>query len=311
MLKNITKKYKRKIIDEVYRRRFGRFESSVTQKMISDLKTNSLIADMLKSDKPFLVGRLGWIECQICWNFTRASFFNKGHSHTIAKSASNNAGISSLGDKSFDRFSTIYLSAIPFADLIGAWEVKGMFPLLHTFGSPALQYTTLPALDPWHAFLAGELAWTLSLEGKSVLVVHPFAQSIQKQYARRTEIKSIKDMMPEFELSTLIPPVTFAGQDNGKTWVANLQSLTSEVAGVKFDVAIVGCGAYGLPLAAFIKQMGRQAIHLGGATQLLFGIRGNRWDSREYSSVMDESWVRPQQDERPKGAATVEDACYW
>ena len=45
-----------------------------------------------------------------------------------------------------------------------------------------------------------------------------------------------------------------------------------------FDVAIIGCGAYGMPLAAMLKQAGKQAIHLGGATQLLFGIKGKRWE---------------------------------
>lgn len=43
---------------------------------------------------------------------------------------------------------------------------------------------------------------------------------------------------------------------------------------INFDTAIIGCGAYGMPLAAQIKNAGRQAIHLGGAVQLLFGIKG-------------------------------------
>ena len=45
---------------------------------------------------------------------------------------------------------------------------------------------------------------------------------------------------------------------------------------IEFDVAIIGCGAYGLPLAVEAKRMGKQAIHMGGATQVLFGIKVNR-----------------------------------
>jgi threonine dehydrogenase-like Zn-dependent dehydrogenase len=39
--------------------------------------------------------------------------------------------------------------------------------------------------------------------------------------------------------------------------------MIDEIGKIDFDVAILGCGAYGLPLAAAIKGMGKQAIHLG------------------------------------------------
>jgi glycerol-3-phosphate dehydrogenase len=45
-----------------------------------------------------------------------------------------------------------------------------------------------------------------------------------------------------------------------------------------YDVALIGCGAYGLPLASHVKRKGKQSIHLGGGLQLLFGIKGKRWD---------------------------------
>ena len=58
-------------------------------------------------------------------------------------------------------------------------------------------------------------------------------------------------------------------------------------------------------------------MHLGGATQLLFGIRGKRWEDENYnkqynySALMNEYWVRPSEDEIPDGAKKVEGACYW
>ena len=51
-----------------------------------------------------------------------------------------------------------------------------------------------------------------------------------------------------------------------------------EISEIDFEIAIIGAGAYGLPLGAFIKKIGRQAIHLGGATQILFGVRRARWE---------------------------------
>ena len=52
----------------------------------------------------------------------------------------------------------------------------------------------------------------------------------------------------------------------------------------------------------------------GGATQLLFGIIGSRWEE-EYSDfnrdVVNEYWVRPLESEKIKHANAVEEACYW
>jgi len=45
--------------------------------------------------------------------------------------------------------------------------------------------------------------------------------------------------------------------------------MKNEISEIDFDVAIIGAGAYGLPLASYIKEMGRQAIHMGGSTQMV------------------------------------------
>ena len=77
-------------------------------------------------------------------------------------------------------------------------------------------------------------------------------------------------------------------------------------------VGLFGCGAYGMPLAAYCKEIGKKAVHLGGATQLLFGIKGKRWDCYDYiSSLYNEYWVRPSEQEKPKNANKIESACYW
>ena len=310
--KPLFKTYKRKLLGEVYNFRFGRFERQIEKRTITEAKANEIMSGFLQSSRPFLVGRAGAMECGICWNFARASYFDVNHSKKKLAAALNNAGISSLEDESLDRFSLIYLASIAQLDLIGAWKVAGMYPLLARYGSPNSQYTALGSLEPWSAFRSNARPWTSLLHGKRILVVHPFARSIEAQYANRANIKTIGQILPDFELTTLVPPVTFAGQDNGASWVNNLHGLMSQAAARDFDVALIGCGAYGLPLGAFVKQMGRGAIHLGGALQLLFGIRGKRWDDRaDLLPLMDESWIRPLREERPAGADAVEQACYW
>ena len=79
-----------------------------------------------------------------------------------------------------------------------------------------------------------------------------------------------------------------------------------------YDVALIGCGAYGFHLAAHAKRRGKVGLHMASYVQLLFGIRGARWDADpEYSRFYNDAWVRPSADERPAGAETIEGGCYW
>ena len=87
--------------------------------------------------------------------------------------------------------------------------------------------------------------------------------------------------------------------------------MYNEALKIDFDVAIIGCGAYGFPLAAKLKRAGKITIHLGGAVQILFGIKGSRWDNGEVSKFYNEYWVRPDDKDKPQNANNVENGCYW
>jgi hypothetical protein len=91
--------------------------------------------------------------------------------------------------------------------------------------------------------------------------------------------------------------------------------MKNDIKKIDFDIALIGCGAYGMPLAAFIKkELNKQAIHMGGCLQLLFGIKGKRWetDSFKWDKILyNDAWVRPTDDLKPSNYKKVEDGCYW
>ena len=120
--------------------------------------------------------------------------------------------------------------------------------------------------------------------------------------------------MPEFDLFAIKAVQTLASQNDDRfsTWFEALDYMVEQCKNIEFDVALIGCGAYGLPLAAEIKRMGKSAIHMGGALQILFGIKGKRWDNHPQISLFyNDSWIRPMEQERPQGAERVEGSCYW
>jgi hypothetical protein len=101
-------------------------------------------------------------------------------------------------------------------------------------------------------------------------------------------------------------------QEDPGTWFDALAHMKAETETRDFDICIIGAGAYGSILAAHAKAMGRKAVALCGATQILFGIRGKRWDERDdFAAFFNEHRVRPKPSEMPQGSATVEGGCYW
>lgn len=65
-----------------------------------------------------------------------------------------------------------------------------------------------------------------------------------------------------------------------------------------------------LSFSCSCQTVREKAVHIGGALQLLFGIKGRRWD-REFSSIYNDAWVRPEENEKPRNANSVEGGCYW
>ena len=122
------------------------------------------------------------------------------------------------------------------------------------------------------------------------------------------------EILPEFELRTVTAVQTVAGQIDPrfKSWFDALDYMYDEAMKCDFDIALIGCGAYGFPLAAKLKKSGKMAIHMGGMLQVLFGIKGKRWDEDPIvSKYYNDSWVRPGEDEKPKSSNVVVDGCYW
>ena len=192
-------------------------------------------------------------------------------------------------------------------DLLGSW-LAGEKRIKKAF-APNMTATSIESLNPF--FIPNP--WTQALAGKKVLIVHPFIQTIQQQFKKRAKLFANPLILPEFELLTYKPVVTLAGNESPfATWFDALDHMNDEISKLDFDIAIVAAGAYGMSLAANIKRTGRKAVHLGGATQILFGIKGRRWDQNPaYSALYNEHWTRPLAEDTPPNSNTVESGSYW
>jgi hypothetical protein len=146
---------------------------------------------------------------------------------------------------------------------------------------------------PYHfveRVLLGE--WTLfrllseRIVGKRVLVVTPFEKSIHLNFARRHEF--FKDYTyPDFELLTYNTPITYPGLPSDyypdANWCATTERMKNDLATYEFDLALLSCGSYAMPLGLHIRDaLKRKAIYVGGCLQLLFGIMGRRYSNKYF-----------------------------
>lgn len=279
----------------------------------------SLVELLLREESPFAIARPGGTESEGLQFFLQhrlnplLASFKLNYPKWFAKAGPELSGITHASAEDLDNFCAEYLAGILDADALGFGAyASGSLGVVQVQAQRGVPIFPIHYLEPLEALRRGQRPWTLALASKNVLVVHPFSETIRSQVAKRDQITGVKEFLPKFDLQTELPPVTFAGVGSTRPWLSHYRELEQSVALKNFDVALVGAGAYGLPLAAAIKRSGRQAIHLGGSLQLLFGISGRRWDGHPLlEGVADNTWIRPSTNETPKGASLVEGGTYW
>lgn len=281
-------------------------------------ETHQLLGKRIAEGKPFLLGRPGGTESVGLYFYSHnrlASLADnrKKYSRWFTRFVQIGPGVTHFSPEDLDYFCLRYLQATLDADHLAygifAPGALGIVREMAKSGTPISHFFDL---EPLVALGRNVTPWTASLRDKRVLVVHPFEKTIRSQFARKESITGVSDLLPDFMLDVVKPPVTFAGELSSRPWRENFQDLVADVTSRSFDVAIIGAGSYGLPLAREIRRLGRQAVHLGGTTQLLFGIRGKRWESdEELARYFDSTWVRPSDSERPAGSELVEGGVYW
>ena len=281
----------------VTRQKYGKREK------LSGQEVNDFYRELILSNKPFLAGRLGSGEMRRVNRYVmkRLGLAKEYDPSNIKSIIMNNS------PELADWYSERIIELLPNVDIIPAWCPIGEAYLIRQFAKKA-KLAHLEDIEPfWY-----NNPWTSALRGKKVLVINPFNESIKLQYEKRELLFENKEMLPEFELHTLKSVMVLTPEDNTYGNIIDVVNYTyDEAMKVDFDIALLGCGQVGMILAEKFREQGKQAIYLGGALQLIFGIKGKRWDTQEkYNRMYNEHWIYPVE-EPPKGYNKVEGGCYW
>lgn len=276
----------------------------------SDQEGNEILKNAITSGKPSLIARYGETELRTVY-YVKEEPYKLNKLRRASYDICNNAGFFPRRLGTINRFANIYLQAAGQIDYLARfmWDYEDY--IMTKYSASIKGSFKARILDMTHL----ESNWVDSLEGKKVLIISPFASSIVKQYEKRDKLfVGDNKSLPVFELKVIkaVQSIGGKGVEGYKTWFEALQYMENLIKKEDFEVALLGCGSYGLPLAAYVKQLGKTAIYMGGCLQLMFGIMGNRWE--KFPDVMryyNEFWTRPSEDEMPKRYKNVENGCYW
>lgn len=273
---------------------------------LSAAEGNAALREALQAGKPVAFCRCGATEMRTVAEYLQNG--GSGFSDKIRREICELSGVFPPEEETLRRFCARYIRDAQRADWLALWDVGAEREVIR--GCQGTRFTELRALEPYyHA-----APWSAALAGKRVLVVHPFQASIEAQYQKREQLFPGTEVLPKFASLTVIPAVQgLAGQATGyPNWFDALAAMQAAMDAADYEVAIIGAGAYGLPLALHARDTGHMAVQMSGATQLLFGIKGKRWDEHPViGKLYNEAWVRPLPGEAPAQKERVEGGSYW
>lgn len=284
---------------------------------LNEAQSQEWIAGALARREPSAIGKVGTCELmalEYLDRYIHLPWPRNASWYRPAQRLFHTAGVFPVRRDIYQRWAVVYREAVRDLDFVAQWQPPGSF--LEAYEQaflnrdlPKAVRGSFVGLEPvgadWLRPLA-ELRW---------LVVSPFCETIKSQLPKLSLLNVFHGVEPEGlaevarscrfvpcpQLPYMVPPVH---QD----WLDGLEELKKAMTQQEFDVAIIGAGAWSLPLAAHAKRLGKIGLHLGGTLNLLFGIRGGRFDERGFYN---DHWIRPVNSERPSNFNLMENGAYW
>jgi hypothetical protein len=275
---------------------------------------------LVQTNQGCLIGRNGTIELQTLLHWMKHGWTDTNALQVLER----NAGVFPVADSNvvLDWIQE-YFQANKDADCMAVgWypPVEKAERELFATWNPSVLPVRLRSLEPY--YVAPALRWTKLLAGQKVAVVSSFADTMKKQLAHREAVwgSNAESLLPsttEFVFfKTGYAPSLALGRAGWspvcRSWTEAVDRLEQEILASGARIVLIGCGGLGLPLGKRLRAAGKIVIVLGGAIQVLFGIKGNRWKNHDViSKFWNHAWVYPSTEETPAGASMIEASCYW
>jgi len=278
----------------------------------SDLEGHALFRDLMLSESPVWVSRFGGSDTNFVQKWDGSMDSNLLN---LLKQYNGYYDFDNSKDLLY-RFSEMYRSSLRSSDLClihpsvreySAIEgdSRSQTGLTETYGirrAMCWLFVESPCI-----FLKSFQVWG---EGKKILIVSPFSESvkIQTQDLRVHKIHKDPYTLPSCEFLTVNSPVTYNVDDwicesveADRNWFDSAERLFESVSSIDFDVAFLACGSYAMYLGENIKtHLGKKSIYIGGTLSNLFGLYNDRYSAtgHDLSAVNPDFRITPVENDK-------------
>lgn len=271
------------------------------------------LCEDIRDNKKLFVGRLSGNETALTGLIINNIHPNKN----LLLNTLNGAGIYFENERSMKIYASMYYTAVKNSHYLGTWtgsmqsQAHHFYKLLNN-SSDFADVKQIPAryLEPFY-FMDDECyMFNEALKDKTVLIISSHVDTMKQQENKLDKIFK----KPIFDKSTKIkylrPPTTNCGRHNNVDWSINFDTFCKELdKDTDYDIAFLSCGGYGMIACDYIvNKLGKSVMYVGGGLQLFFGIKGDRWNNRNWYN---ENWTSTLEHEVPINKHLAEGGCYW
>lgn len=293
---------------------------------MSTIENSQYIKDIIaNSTTPFFIGRIAGIELKVTQIINTYQIKTDNPLNIISKTQlselENNAGIKITSPESLITYTTSLLNAYEVCTVIAEWPTDGEVFAITGEGQQLIssRLPTTPkisalALEPY--YFDETSSWMSALTGKRILIIHPFAKTLQKQTTKLEKIFPDREWFKDCHLQFIQPPITLAGNHHECDWQEHYNTFINSPSFRElkdFDIALVAAGGYGMLISHHIyTKLNKSVMYIGGALQIFFGVIGKRWfDNKDIMKLVNDDWCRPEKGDKPPNFTRVEKGCYW
>jgi hypothetical protein len=297
----------------------------LTHPQISKVEFIHLLTQAFEEKKGFAAGKAGFSE-QALLRYTLIrmhpdSLKKRAYEAFLKYHCDYMTGVFPSTPEFLNAFSEFFLENVKGINVLGLMEGKNEFQLMKSLTIEA-KLTHFQSMEPDRSAPEQASLCYLPLFGdKKILLISPYAEFIASRakadiYDSVWSTSGKKWFNPSGIEYLNIPYSYITATDTHSLYrdsIALYQTICEQIAEYEFDVALIGAGALGIPLANHIKSLGKIGISLGGHLQIIFGVAGARWRrDPEWQKYINPSWVDVPSSFQPMDKDDLTDqGAYW
>ena len=295
------------------------YPSSPNNEIASFLAMQQLILEKQSKSEPFFIGRLSGNEPIFCTSYLRT----RTPDQSLINRMLVGAGIQFLSQTDAEDYVNTYIESFSQCDMVGVWNGGAMYAQTRRFYEiinkhPSKWWTPIcaPSLEPFYYMNHPQYDFASIFKDKKVLILSSHSKTIKGQLSKNVFKTPIFHKTAKLYVHKT--PQQNGGSNDHQSWQSHFDALKNDVRRIQaaffdFDIAVVGCGGFGMPICHYIRNdLGKSVIYVGGALQLFFGIMGKRWEhSPKILEHVNGEWTRPLDVDKPTNPEYCEGSCYW